>query len=232
MASTNHQIKKDSNTITESVITNIVKMLAYRKWIAEGKDTEDQDFIKKTVNDLLKSKKEEKIYNIKLQKNLLEVETYEQFENKSDWKNFNGNNVIVFLSNQKITGKSQILLDFISKYNTYHKIIVVDSITEKARQILSSGKYTEVFTEIEFMMNITEHVCCPEFTVLKTQEIEELLLSYNAKKKELPKQYDIDPISRYLYLKRGQVVRIVRNSETTGQSVAYRIVVHKGSSAK
>jgi DNA-directed RNA polymerase subunit H (RpoH/RPB5) len=227
MASTNHQIKKDNNTITELVVTNIVKMLVYRKWL-DG----NSDIIKKTVDDLLKLKKEEKIYNIKLQKNLIDIETYEQFENKAEWKNFNGNNVIVFLSNQKITGKSPILSDFIAKYNTYHKIIIVDSITEKARQVLSSGKYTEVFTEAEFMMNITEHVCCPEFTVLTIQELDELLLSYNTKKKELPKQYDIDPISRYLYLKRGQVIRIIRNSETTGQSVAYRIVVHKGSSAK
>ncbi len=227
MALANYQIKKDSNTITESVVTNIVKMLAYRKWIDNNPDV-----VKKIAEDLLKSKKEEKIYNIKLQKNLVDIETYEQFENKAEWKNFNGNNVIVFLSNQKITGKSQILSDFITKYITYHKIIIVDSITEKARQVLTSGKYTEVFTENEFMMNITEHVCCPEFTVLTTQEIDELLLSYNVKKKELPKQYDIDPISRYLCIKRGQVVRIVRNSETTGQSVAYRIVVHKGSSAK
>lgn len=227
MTSTNHQIKKDSNTITESVITNIIKMLAYRGWI-----NDNFDVMKKTIDDLLKSKRDEKIYSIKLQKNLSEIETYEQFENKTEWKNFNGNNVVVFLSGQKITGKSQILLDFISKYNTYHKIIVVDSITDKARQVLSSSKYTEVFTEMEFMMNITEHVCCPQFTVLTSQEIEELLLSYNVKKKELPKQYDIDPISRYLYIKRGQVIRIIRNSETTGQSVAYRIVVHKGSSAK
>jgi DNA-directed RNA polymerase subunit H (RpoH/RPB5) len=220
MASVNYQIMKDSNTVMETVITNIVKMLAYRKWI-------DNNSINDIVNELLKSKKDEKIFNIKLTKNLKDIETYEPFENKVEWKNFNGNNIYVYLSNQKITGKSQTITDFIAKYLNFHKIIIVDSITEKSRQTLSSSKFTEVFTEHEFMMNITEHVCCPEFNVLTTQEIEMLLESYCAKRKELPKQYDIDPISRYLYLKRGQVIRIIRNSSITAQSVSYRIIIHK-----
>ena len=110
MATTNHQIKKDNATVVETVITNIVKMLAYRGWI----DNEDNN-IKKIVDELLKSKKEEKIYNIKLNKNLVDVETYDPFENKTEWKNFNGNNIIVYLSNQKVTGKSQVISDFITK---------------------------------------------------------------------------------------------------------------------
>ena len=61
MSLANHQIKKDTHTITETVITNILKMLMYRKWLT----LDDKGDIKKMVDELLKSRKEEKIYNIK-----------------------------------------------------------------------------------------------------------------------------------------------------------------------
>jgi DNA-directed RNA polymerase subunit H (RpoH/RPB5) len=226
MSLANHQIKKDTQTITETVIINLLKMLMYRKWL----NLDDKNDIKKLVDELLKSRKEDKIYNIKLTENLINVATYEPFDNKTEWKAFNGNNVVVLLSNLKIAGKSPVLNEFMNKYANFHKIIVVDSITEKARQILTSGKFIEIFEENEFMINITEHVCCPEFIVLKNEELENFLESYNAKRKDLLKQLDSDPMSRYLYLRRGQVIRVVRNSETTGQSVAYRIIIHRGNS--
>jgi DNA-directed RNA polymerase subunit H (RpoH/RPB5) len=234
MISTDYQIKNNnvtelnSNAIIKNVITNVIKMLIYRKWL-----NGNSDFIQKLTEDLLNSKKEEKIYNIKLQNNLINIETYEQFEKKTESKNFNGDNVIIFILNQKIMTKSQIITDFISKYNSYHKIIIVESITEKIKQSLLTNKYTEVFIEKEFLINIMDHVCSPqEVTVLTTVELTDLLLSYNAKKKELPKQYDIDPLSRYLYIKRGQIIRIIRNSEITGQSVAYRIIIHSKNTVK
>lgn len=229
MSSASYQIRKNTQEIAETVITNIVKMLMYRKWIDENTD------IKVMIDELFKNRKEDKIYNIKLSQNLLDNETYESFEDKKDkkiWGEFNGKNVIVLMTNLKISGKSQNLNDFISKYSNYHKIIIVDSITEKVRQMMTSGKFIEIFTEPELMINIMEHVCCPEFTVLKNEELVELLQSYDAKRKDLLKQLDTDPISKYLFLRRGQAVRVVRNSETTGQSVAYRIIIHKGNAVK
>lgn len=225
MSLSSYQINKDYATIIETVITNIIKMLAYRGWV-------DDNNIKKTVSELLELKKEEKIFNIKLKKNLLNVNTYEPFEDKKEWKNFNSENIIIYLYNQKITGKSQQLLDFMNKYSNYHKIIVVESITDKYKQILTSSKFVEIFSENEFMMNITEHVCCPQFIVLTTDELEECNKSYGVKKKEMQKQFDTDPMSRYLFLRRGQAVRIIRNSDVSGQSVSYRIVVHKMNSNK
>jgi DNA-directed RNA polymerase subunit H (RpoH/RPB5) len=225
MSSASYQIRKNTHEISETVITNLVKMLMYRKWLDEKTD------IKILVDELFKNRKEEKIYNIKLSQNLLENESYEPFEDKKDkkaWGEFNGKNIVVLMTNLKITGKSQNLNDFISKYSNFHKIIIVDSITDKMRQTMTSSKFIEVFTENELMINITEHVCCPEFTVLKNDELVELLQSYNAKRKDLLKQLDTDPMSKYLFLRRGQAVRVIRNSETTGQSIAYRIIIHKG----
>lgn len=228
MSSANYQIRKNNHEIAETVITNIIKMLMYRKWMDKNSD------INVIINELFKSRKDEKIYNIKLSKNLADIETYEPFEDKKSnaWKDFNGKNIMVYMSNLKVSGKSQILNDFITKYQNFHKIIIVESITDKVRQTMAISKFVEIFTEAELMMNITEHVCCPEFIVLENEELNEILEVYNAKRKDLPKQFDSDPMSRYLFLRRGQAVRVIRNSETTGQSVAYRIIIHKSYTSK
>ena len=38
------------------------------------------------------------------------------------------------------------------------------------------------------MINITEHVCCPQFIVLTNEEADECNKSYNVKKKEMQKR--------------------------------------------
>jgi len=220
MSSLNFQVKKDLATINKTVITNIIKMLAYRGWV-------NKTNVDNLISSISSSNKDNKIYSVKLDVDLTDFETYEPFENKKEWKKFVPNTLVIFIYNQKITGKSQAISDFINIYSNYHKIIVIDSITDKIKQTLTSAKLIEIFVEPEFMMNITEHVCCPEFQVLNNKELDEINESYGVKKKEMNKQYDSDPMSRYLFLRRGQGIRVVRNNYLTGQSVNYRIITHK-----
>lgn len=132
---------------------------------------------------------------------------------------------IVRLIPQKIVGvtKIPVIKEFLDSYKNHHKIMIFDSITDKAKASLSTA-HTEVFTEDFFMINITDHIDSPKYEILSEQEVTELLNTYNVKRNNLNKILTSDPIVSYFNLKRGQVIRILRCSEQTQKSVAYRIV--------
>ncbi|ROL40859.1 DNA-directed RNA polymerases I, II, and III subunit RPABC1 [Anabarilius grahami] len=96
--------------------------------------------------------------------------------------------------------------------NITRAIIVVQmGMTPSAKQSLvdMAPKYIlEQFLQQELLINITEHEH----------------LSSKLKESQLPRIQAGDPVARYFGLKRGQVVKIIRPSETAGRYITYRLV--------
>lgn len=111
------------------------------------------------------------------------------------------------------------------QHNVYNSIIVYKSTTQISRRELEELKPCEIelFQQSELLVNITEHELVPKHLVLSESEKHELLKKYRVKDSQLPKIQVEDPIAKYYGVKRGQVMKIVRASETAGRYVTYRL---------
>jgi DNA-directed RNA polymerase I, II, and III subunit RPABC1 len=93
-----------------------------------------------------------------------------------------------------------------------------------AKRIPSVAPATiDTFQEADLVVNITHHVLVPRHILLSNAEKKELLSRYRLKESQLPRIQREDPMARYLGLKRGQVVKIIRLSVTSGKYASYRI---------
>lgn len=107
-------------------------------------------------------------------------------------------------------------------------IVVQQGMSPSAKQALvdMAPKYMlEYFLETELLINITEHELVPQHVLMTEDEKRELLARYKLKEHQLPRIQQNDPVARYFGLKRGQVVKIIRSSETAGRYITYRLVV-------
>lgn len=114
--------------------------------------------------------------------------------------------------------------------NNYRSGIMVThvALSPAARKTLTSLDAMvkiECFLEADLLVNITHHELVPKHVLLSRDEKAALLKRYRLKETQLPRIHSTDPVAKYLGLRRGQVVKIIRNSETAGRYASYRLCV-------
>ncbi len=69
------------------------------------------------------------------------------------------------------------------------------------------------------------HLFVPNHEILKKSEADEIMASYNARPDQMPFISANDPVMRSISAQPGDLIRITRKSETSGEAPYYRYVV-------
>lgn len=201
-------IDLDLESIRKRVLTNIAKMLRYRGLLDKKRWNEGH------IAKFVQRRADNNTYKFPLDNHFPKE------------KDFDHKHVVVKIVAQKINSisSSPIVNDFLKNFTDNYKILVFDSISDKALAAFSANDRIEVFTEKFLMLDLLSLDSSPDYEVLTPEETKQVKNSYNMDNKTIPKMQYIDAARRYLNLKKGQVVRIIRNSERTGRSIGYRRV--------
>lgn len=74
-------------------------------------------------------------------------------------------------------------------------------------------------------IDVTKHKLVPEHVLLSDTESKDVLKKYNVSHDNLPQILVTDPCARMLGAKSGQIIKIMRRSQTAGIFTFYRMVV-------
>ena len=112
------------------------------------------------------------------------------------------------------------------RHHNFHSGILITQLpmTTAALKVIPAvlPNIIETFQESDLLVNITHHELVPKHVLLSPEEKKTLLERYRLKETQLPRIQTGDPVAKYLGLRRGQVVKIIRKSETAGRYASYR----------
>lgn len=203
----------------------------------EGDDEKEEDNAEKEEDGENSTKKRKVEKNEKeTVENSTKIRTVEQRETKQDAEDDDrkddGPIVVYFATDSKVkVGAVRELVKLMLDKEAQDAILVVQAgITSSANTALKQlvpRLRIQIFLEQEMlcMSSILHHEKQPKFTILSRRQKTAVLTKYKMKESQLPRMLAVDPIARYYGLKPGQVVKVVRKSETAGRYTTYRVVV-------
>jgi len=78
---------------------------------------------------------------------------------------------------------------------------------------------------MEVTPKLLEHELIPKHELMSSEEAEEVLEKYDATRDQLPKIRRKDAAIKKLDAKVGDIIKITRESEHSGKSLYYRVVI-------
>jgi len=140
-------------------------------------------------------------------------------------KTNNGEKYAVKIIFQKITstGKQSAISDFFKEFSQFKRIIIAKEYNNKISDFMAKH-HTQIFRESSFLSDLISYRDQPRFELLSPKEIELFKKEYNTTDYTTKKILRSDPISKYFALRKGDIIRIIRPSPTSGQAIDYRIV--------
>lgn len=138
----------------------------------------------------------------------------------------NGENYAIKIIFQRIaaTGKQSIISDFFQEYAKYKKIIIARDYNNKIADYVTK-QHTQIFREATMLQDLIKYRDQPKFELLSPLEIEQFKKEYNATDYTTKKMLRNDPVAKYFALKKGDILRIIRPSPTSGEAIDYRIIM-------
>ena len=73
--------------------------------------------------------------------------------------------------------------------------------------------------------SLLDHELIPKHEIMVEDELKSVLNQYQIEKEQLPKLKVSDPIALEIGASVGDVVKILRNSQTAGEATYYRLVI-------
>jgi hypothetical protein len=111
-------------------------------------------------------------------------------------------------------------------------IVTADEPNKKLQGFLAElytrrQRFVTVFPIKRLQFNVTQHELQPrEVTILSEEERDDMMRRYNVKSlTELPEMSRFDPLAMALFVRPGQVCKMVRNSPTAMSAPYYRVVL-------
>ena len=125
-------------------------------------------------------------------------------------------------------------LGFVKKHRGKHNIILIFNNDTVSLPLISQlNKYDKIFQKNggmlqyfqvkQLMFNPTKHEYVPQHIKLADSEVGDFMKKYMIRSKlDMSRIYPNDPIAKWLGLKYGDIVKIIRYNENSGESYYYR----------
>lgn len=121
--------------------------------------------------------------------------------------------------------KSEDIESFLNSHDNKKIFVILSGSTKIEKQLLEYNN-TEVFNDVDLMVNIVDNNLVPKHILLSDDEGKNILTEYKLNKENLPRILSGDRIAKYYNIKPGQIVKIIRPSITAGEEILYRVCVN------